>query len=55
MNTKRFGQIMFNLGILFALAQGVREPLRSALLDQISRVLEDLNQMIEEGDDADQH
>ena len=31
---------MFNLGILFTLAHGIQEPLRSAVLEQIDRVID---------------
>lgn len=41
-------EAMFNLGILFILAQGVRDPLKSAMLDHIFRVIHN----IEEGRNA---
>ena len=43
MNVTTYGSAMFNCGMLYVMLQGVHEPLRSALLDQLFRIMADMD------------
>ena len=51
MKIRVYGQMMFNLGILFFSCQGITNAnLRLHMLDQINRVLNDLDLLVGDGE-----
>lgn len=51
MKIKYYGQMMFNLGILFYASQAISNArLKMFVLDQVNRVLNDLADMVGDGD-----